>query len=324
MTRRGKRVIWSLILVPAFIYLLICAVMFFAQTRLLLPVGQVGAAGPLPAAAERLDIEAASGERLRGLHIPPTRPEGEPLLIIGFGGNAWNSDAMAALLADLYPQADIVTFHYRGFPPSEGSPGAAAMRADAPLVFDFTRARFPGRRIVAIGFSIGSGVAASLAAERPLDGLILVTAFDSLWRVAAAQFPWLAARPPPLQQQSGSGGGSGRPPNPGRLALGRPRRPGPARTHRNAPRRHRAPDVRPHAADGRPQQHLPRSGLRPRHARSAHGRACCRAPQPHVTPNLIRGATFLFETSKGRWMPDQVRHDECFAFFAPSRLRVFA
>ena len=37
-------------------------------------------------------------------------------------------------------------------------------------------------------------MAASLAAERPLDGLILVTAFDSLWRVAAAQFPWLPVR----------------------------------------------------------------------------------------------------------------------------------
>jgi pimeloyl-ACP methyl ester carboxylesterase len=185
MTKR-KRLMWSLLAIPLFIYVAICAVMFFAQTRLLLPVGQIGAAEPLPAAAERLDMAAASGERLHGLHIPPAQPGGEPLLILGFGGNAWNSDAMAALLADLYPRADIVAFHYRGFPPSEGSPGAAAMRADAPLIFDFARARFPGRRVVAVGFSIGSGVAASLAAERPLDGLILVTAFDSLWRVAAS------------------------------------------------------------------------------------------------------------------------------------------
>jgi len=194
VTRKRKRLMWSLLAIPLFIYLVICALMFFAQTRLLLPVGQVGAAGPLPATAERLDIAAASGERLRGLHIPPARPGGEKLLILGFGGNAWNSDAMAALLADLYPQADIVTFHYRGFPPSEGDPGAAAMREDAPLIFDLARARFPGRHILAVGFSIGSGVAASLAAQRPLDGLILVTAFDSLWRVAATQFPWLPVR----------------------------------------------------------------------------------------------------------------------------------
>jgi hypothetical protein len=187
-------VIWSLILVPAFIYLLICAIMFFAQTRLLLPAGQVGAAGHLPSAAERLDIHAASGERLRGLHVPPARPRGERLLILGFGGNAWNADGMATFLADLYPGADIVTFHYRGYPPSEGSPGAAAMRDDALRIFDFARARFPSRRTVAVGFSIGNGVAAWLAARRPVGGLIMVTAFDSLWRVAASQFPWLPVR----------------------------------------------------------------------------------------------------------------------------------
>jgi hypothetical protein len=194
VTRRGKRLIWSLILVPACVYLLICAIMFFAQTRLLFPVGQVGPSGHLPPAAERLELQAAGGERLRGLHVPPIRPGGAPLLILGFGGNAWNSDGMAALLAELYPEADIVTFHYRGFPPSEGSPGAAALREDAPRIFDFARARFPGRRIVGVGFSIGNGAATFLAAHRPVDGLILVTAFDSLRRVAAAQFPWLPVR----------------------------------------------------------------------------------------------------------------------------------
>ena len=40
-------------------------------------------------------------------------------------------------------------------------------------------------------FSIGSGVAAHLAAKRKLDGLILVTPFDSLKAAAADLFPWL-------------------------------------------------------------------------------------------------------------------------------------
>lgn len=193
MTKR-KRLMWSLLLVPTFLYLAICAVMFFAQASLLFPVGQVRAAGRLPPAAERLEIVAGSGEHLRGLHLPPARPAAERVLIFGFGGNAWNADAMAALLADLYPEADIMTFHYRGYPPSQGRPGAAAMRDDALHIFDLARARFPSRRIVALGFSIGSGVAASLAAHRPVDGLILVTAFDSLARVAAAQLPWLPVR----------------------------------------------------------------------------------------------------------------------------------
>ena len=51
------------------------------------------------------------------------------------------------------------------------------------------------KRVVAIGFSIGSGIAARLAAERKLDGLILVTPFDSLKAVAQAMYPWLPIGP---------------------------------------------------------------------------------------------------------------------------------
>jgi pimeloyl-ACP methyl ester carboxylesterase len=47
---------------------------------------------------------------------------------------------------------------------------------------------------VAIGLSIGSGVAPFLAARRPLDGLILVTPFDSLAALAAGHYPWLPVR----------------------------------------------------------------------------------------------------------------------------------
>lgn len=148
----------------------------------------------MPDGAERLTATAASGERLRGIHIPPAGPGRERRLIIGFGGNAWNAEAMAAYLHDLYPQADIVTFHYRGYRPSEGRPGAAALLADAPRILDLARERVRPARTVAVGFSVGSGVAAGLAAERPLDGLILVTPFDSLGSVAAGHYPWLPVR----------------------------------------------------------------------------------------------------------------------------------
>ena len=59
-----------------------------------------------------------------------------------------------------------------------------ALIVDAPLVYDAAVARVKPRRIIAIGFSIGSGVAARLAATRKLDGLFLVTPFDSLRAVA--------------------------------------------------------------------------------------------------------------------------------------------
>ena len=186
-----------LILVPLAVYAAICAAVYFLQASLIFPVSQVGPAGPLPPGATRVEVRAASGERLAGLHIPPQAGQGEaglPPLVLGFGGNAWNADAMAAYLHDLYPEADVVAFHYRGYPPSEGSPGAAALRADSLAIYDWAARRFPGRRILAAGFSIGSGVAAWLAAQRPLAGAILVTPFESFAAAAADHYPWLPVR----------------------------------------------------------------------------------------------------------------------------------
>ena len=184
----------TLLLVPIALYLAILAAIYFGQTAMLFPVGQVGPAGPLPPGAERIAVTAASGDRLVGLHVPPRTESDQPLLVLGFGGNAWNGDAVAAFLHDLYPEAHVVAFHYRGYPPSAGSPGAAALAADAPVILDFARSRVRPARTVVVGFSIGSGVAASLAAARPLDGLILVTPFDSLREVAAGHYRWLPVR----------------------------------------------------------------------------------------------------------------------------------
>jgi pimeloyl-ACP methyl ester carboxylesterase len=183
-----------LLAIPLVVYLAICAAVYFGQTAMLFPAGQVGPPDPLPPRAERLELAAASGEMLRGVHVPPARGARERLLILGFGGNGWNGQSVAAFLAELFPEAHVVVFHYRGYAPSEGRPGAAALIEDAPLIADFARARFRAERIVAVGFSIGGGVAASLAAHRPLDGLILVTPFDSLGRVAAGHYPLLPVR----------------------------------------------------------------------------------------------------------------------------------
>jgi pimeloyl-ACP methyl ester carboxylesterase len=95
----------------------------------------------------------------------------------------------------MFPDADVVAFHYRGYAPSTGSPSAEALITDAPLVYDLAVERLKPNRIIAVGMSIGSGVAAELATRRKLDGLILVTPFDSLKAVAQSMYPWLPIGP---------------------------------------------------------------------------------------------------------------------------------
>ena len=169
--------------------------MFEFQSHLIFPTHAVPPAGPWPPRAERLSLKSAAGQELIGIHIPADEPAKEQTLVLGFGGNAWNGQDVAQYLHELFPDEEIVAFHYRGYAPSQGSPSAEALIADAPLIYDLAIERLEPKRVLAVGFSIGSGVAARLAETRNLDGLILVTPFDSLKAVAQSMFPWLPIGP---------------------------------------------------------------------------------------------------------------------------------
>lgn len=166
--------------------------MFEFQNQIMFPTHAVARPGPLPPGGTRVSTPAHGGNVLHGVHIAPVAGQsGKRTLIIGFGGNAWNAEDAASYLHKVYPTADIVAFHYRGYQPSTGSPSAEALLEDAPLVYDFAVSRVRPDQVIAVGFSIGSGVAAGLAGDRPVDGLILVTPFDSLKAVASDLYPFL-------------------------------------------------------------------------------------------------------------------------------------
>ena len=169
--------------------------MFEFQTQLIFPTHAVPASGPLPRGAEQLSLRTGGGYDLAGIHIPPDVPNREPTLVLGFGGNAWNAQDVAEYLHELFPEEHIIVFFYSGYSPSKGTASADALIADAPLIYDFALERVKPKRVIGVGFSIGSGVVAELAAARKLDGLILVTPFDSLKAVAQSMYPWLPIGP---------------------------------------------------------------------------------------------------------------------------------
>lgn len=180
-----------LALAAAALYVAVVSGMYFAQTWLLFPTTLVAGQIALPSGAQRLEVAAASGDLLVGTRIPAARGTGRDRpLLLGFGGNAWNADAMALYLHGLVPECDVVAFHYRGYRPSTGQPSAEALLADAPVVFDHVQQVLAPQRVVAVGFSIGSGVAAYLSRQRPVAGLILVTPFDSLEALARDLYWW--------------------------------------------------------------------------------------------------------------------------------------
>ncbi|MBE7635275.1 alpha/beta fold hydrolase [Sneathiella sp. P13V-1] len=167
---------------------------YFLQTWLIFPSGLAGGSSNLPAGASYSELTTEDGENVVVVRIKPSRPSAEPRpLLFGFGGNAWNADIMAILLHQIFPEHEIAALHYRGYGPSSGRPSAMALFEDARLAHDYLIEEHADG-VVAIGFSLGSSVAVDLAGSRSLQGIVLVTPFDSLKELAATHYPWLPVR----------------------------------------------------------------------------------------------------------------------------------
>jgi len=120
------------------------------------------------------------------------RPHAGPGAVLYFGGNGEDVSSSVAPLVAAFPHREIVMLHYRGYGGSAGQPTEADIALDAVGLFDDVHARHPD--VIVIGRSLGSGVAARLASERPVSRLVLVTPYDSLLGIAQRQFPVFPVR----------------------------------------------------------------------------------------------------------------------------------
>ncbi len=164
--------------------------MWFFQERMLFfprPLDSRPASRPN---VEEVDIVAAGGVKLRGWLV---KGDGAPApLVIYFGGNAeevsWLVD-----LADQFAGWSLLLVNYRGYGESEGKPGEKELLEDGLMIHDYAKGRLDvnSGRIVAMGRSLGSGVAVHLAAHRRLRGVLLVSPYDSIVAVAKRHYPFL-------------------------------------------------------------------------------------------------------------------------------------
>ena len=170
-------------------------VLYFFQDRLIFyrqPPGPP-VSHPPGVAVEEVALRAADGTRLAGW-LARNKPGRAPLVIY-FGGNAEEVSSNIGL-ADRFGEWSLLALNYRGYGASEGTPGEAALFSDAQDIFDYA-ARRPDvnpQRIVAMGRSLGSGVAVYLASQRQVSAVILVSPYDSVLSIARAVYPFLPVR----------------------------------------------------------------------------------------------------------------------------------
>ncbi len=110
-------------------------------------------------------------------------------LLIYFGGNAEDVFFNVDEFQDI--QAASLFVAYRGYGPSGGSPGETEFYADALAVIEDAVQRYKPKELYLMGRSLGSGVACYAAAHKKVQGVILVTPYDSIEMVAKQVYPWL-------------------------------------------------------------------------------------------------------------------------------------
>jgi len=128
-----------------------------------------------------------NGVTLRGWVVNP----GQKQALIYFGGNKEPVQLNRDLFALWFPRHTVYLLAYRGFGASEGTPTEEALAGDAVALFDRVRRRHAGAGIDIIGRSLGTGVAAHVAARRPVRRLALITPYDTLAHVGQAHYRWL-------------------------------------------------------------------------------------------------------------------------------------
>ena len=141
---------------------------------------------------EAIDLATPDGARLRGWLVRNSNAAAAPLVIY-FDGSGSEASQMIPYARKLTGWS-VALVNYRGFSPSTGTPSQAHAFADASLIYDTLSRRpdvNPGR-IVAMGYSLGTGVAVYLAAERPIVATVLVAPYDYQTLVGLKQPPLYA------------------------------------------------------------------------------------------------------------------------------------
>ena len=116
-----------------------------------------------------------------------------PVVII-FGGNADEASNYFSLDHFFLDHGRaIVAFNYRGYGLSEGMPSERRLIQDAQRIYDHIaqRPEIDEQNIMILGRSLGTGVAAQLAAQKQPKHLVLISPFDSMTNVVKEHFPWV-------------------------------------------------------------------------------------------------------------------------------------
>lgn len=188
--------LWSLPLVAAALYAALLALLWFGQEKLIFLPQKLPADHRFQFGADVHEVwverPGPDAARLHALHLRLPAPEGLVFYLHGNAGNleSWfvNADFWRSL------NHDVFMLDYRGYGKSGGEVSSQAqLLADVRAAWDQVAPGYVGKRRVIFGRSLGSALAASLAAEVSPELTVLVSPYESMVALAAEHYRWVPA-----------------------------------------------------------------------------------------------------------------------------------
>src|SRR6266478_5015477 len=189
LRRRASSLLTSIIIG----YVLVLALVRIFESRLIFfpnyPGRLAGDWNPRGLPVEDVWLTSSDGTRLHAWWIPNEKAK---FTFLAFHGNAGNIADRATVYEFLRDTpANVLALEYRGYGRSEGKPSERGVYRDAYAAYLYlvnTKGKDP-KAIVSFGQSLGTAVAAHLAAHHEVGGVVLEAPFPSASRVAR-KFYW--------------------------------------------------------------------------------------------------------------------------------------
>jgi fermentation-respiration switch protein FrsA (DUF1100 family) len=191
--------IWSIVILAAGIYGILCLFLFFTQAKLLyypnIPSRKLTARPTdIGLDYESVSVTASDGTTIHGWYVASQPEKGTLLFFHGYAGNISHRLDSIGIFHDLGFSTFIID--YRGYGQSQGTISESGTYLDAEAAWDYlTRTRkIPAGQIIVFGRSLGAAVAAHIASEYQPGALILESAFTSVPDMAARLYPIFPVR----------------------------------------------------------------------------------------------------------------------------------
>lgn len=181
-------------------YLTITAAFVLLQRKLIYFPGPLDGTTPRAFSLEFEDVRfpSSKGVTLNGWWAEHPGPKAKRPVVLYCHGNAANLSYLAEVMRLFYDYGfDVFLFDYRGYGASGKGPlSEEGLAVDAKAAYGWLLKKgIPEGRIIVWGQSLGSGVAARLAAGTNPAGLVLEGAFPSVYSMSREKYPWLLIPP---------------------------------------------------------------------------------------------------------------------------------